>query len=137
MYYTDQYYSDKETCEQRLYNIHMAGHKRYKLLLFNVARCGIPDVYNAYCNTEAETIEEIIKELGHFISEMIIFYPAVIFDNFKKLREQEIGFEDVATGGYTSYKIGDLIDAYVKKLVVDSIPVFDDFAIGEEVNGKR
>ena len=132
------YYSDKETCKTRLYNTHMAGHKRYGLDLFNVSDCNITNVYNAYHDTEADTIEEIIEELGHFISEIIIFYPGAIFDDVhKKLREKKIGFVDNATGGYTRYKVADLIDAYVKKLVVESIPVFDDFALGVEVNGER
>lgn len=121
------------------YTTHMAGSKRYHLSLFNVSRSKIDNIYKAYYDTQAETIEEIIAELAHFVSEVIIFYPELIFDNEenRNIRKELIGFGDNATGGYVRYKLGDLIDAYIKKLIVDAIPEFDDFELGVSVDGKR
>lgn len=132
-------YTDSKTCKARLSNTHMAGKKRYELDISNLYYKKVSNVYEAYHDAEAETIEEIIAQLGNFVSEIIIFYPALIFDNeeSRDTRKEKIGFTDNATGGYKRYELGDLIDSYIKKRVVDSIPVFDDFALGVEVNGER
>lgn len=111
---------------------------RFSLAIDSVKGTLANDRYEVYVGIEAETIEDIIYELGYFISEIIIYHPEVVYtelenEEVKYLRAQEVGFkESVASASVCAkYKIGNLIDAYIKKLVVDAIPCVEGFWIGE------
>lgn len=112
--------------------------KRFSLAIDSIKGTLANDRYEAYANIGAETIEDIIYELGYFISEIIIYHPEVVYseiedEEVKYLRAQEVGFkESVATTSVCAkYKVGDLIDAYIKKLVVNAMPCVEGFWIAE------
>lgn len=112
--------------------------KRFSLAIDNIKDTLANDRYEAYAGVEADTIEDIIYELGYFISEIIIYHPEVVYsqienEEVKYLRTQEVGFRESIAGASVcaKYKVGDLIDAYIKKLVVDAIPCVEGFWISK------
>lgn len=121
-----------------MYEENYMQKKRFTLAIDSVKDTLANDRYEVYADIGAETIEDIIYELGYFISEIIIYHPEVVYtelenEEVKYLRAQEVGFKEsiAATSVCTKYKVGDLIDAYIKKLVVDAIPCVEGFWIGE------
>lgn len=121
-----------------MYEENYIQEKRFTLAIDSVKDTLANDRYEAYANIGAETIEDIIYELGYFISEIIIYHPEVVYseienEEVKYLRAQEVGFkESIASASVCAkYKIGDLIDAYIKKLVVDAMPCVEGFWIAE------
>ena len=118
--------------------MHYGYKKRFSLAIDSIKGTLANDRYEAYAGVEAETIEDIIYELGYFISEIIIYHPEVVYSDIeneevKYLREQRVGFnESIASANACArYKVGDLIDAYIKKLVIDAIPCVEGFWISK------
>lgn len=140
MYFNDGMYLDESTCKTRLKSQYLSGAKRYRLDVIMLRDCGIEPLIKAYSDITCDSIEAIIEEIGNFIGELLVDYPQYVFMNegsISKLRSREIGFTDVATGGYVKYNMGTLIDAYIVQKIANQAAKMEGFALGVAVDGKR
>lgn len=115
---------------------------RFSLIIDSVQNTLANDNYYSYVGNTSDTIEGIIDEVGYFVSEIIIDHPEIIFsdcsdEQVNYLREQKIGFEDSVTGASAKYVVGDIVDAYVKKMMVDVMPLVEGFWLDRESNNEE